>query len=200
MELQGLQEALKVEIQCHQVNETWCYFSLVGVGASENRGSVSGWGAPHSGDSGTPCRLEGSPTTQPPLSSQIKWTFDDTLADGSGSGPSRQNRSGSAVLLLPWADQDATWIFMSEENWVAEARTTALFRSQHTNLGDFGNSPLDSSTVPKLVAQMKQDPQVKAIFAGQPVGAVGSGGQTGMGSVEKLYQHKSRLLLADHHS
>ena len=31
MELQGLQEALKVEIQCHQVNETSCYSILIGL-------------------------------------------------------------------------------------------------------------------------------------------------------------------------
>lgn len=42
MELQGLQEALKVEIQCHQVNETWCYFSRVGVGATGDRGAARG--------------------------------------------------------------------------------------------------------------------------------------------------------------
>lgn len=50
----------------------------------------------------------------------------------------------------------------------AEARTDALFRSRRTNLGDFCRPLLDCSTVHKLVAQMKQDPQVKASLAGQP--------------------------------
>lgn len=34
MELQGLQEALKVELQCHQVSETWL-FLFVGVWEQE---------------------------------------------------------------------------------------------------------------------------------------------------------------------
>lgn len=31
MELQGLQEALKVEIQCHQVTETSYYYTITGL-------------------------------------------------------------------------------------------------------------------------------------------------------------------------
>ena len=38
MELQGLHEALKVEIQCHQVNEASCYYVLIGVCVSDARG------------------------------------------------------------------------------------------------------------------------------------------------------------------
>lgn len=99
MELQGLREALKVEIQCHQVNERWCYFSLVG-GSQRKQGQCEGLRGSALGDSGTPRHPQGSPATHPPLASQIKWTFDGTLADCRGSGPSSQDWSGSAVLLL----------------------------------------------------------------------------------------------------
>lgn len=56
-----------------------------------------------------------------------------------------------------------------QQNRAAEARTAARFRSPRTNLGDFCHPRLDSRTVRKLVAQMKQNPQVKASFAGRPV-------------------------------
>lgn len=72
MELQGLQEALKVEIQCHQVNETWCYFSRVGVGATGDRGGCSGTAEQ---GAARDARSRTSPTCSP-----VKWTLDGTLA------------------------------------------------------------------------------------------------------------------------
>lgn len=96
MELQGLQEALKVEIQCHQVNETWCYFSLVGVGASGEGGPRGDRGAPRPGTAEQGDAREARSRTSSTCS-PMGWTLDGTLAHcggfcgaAAGSRPGRE--------------------------------------------------------------------------------------------------------------
>lgn len=95
MELQGLREALKVEIQCHQVNERWCYFSLVGGSQREQGLRWPRPGAPRPG----PASLAGHAASTRRSDGLDFCRYFGGLWRVWSEQPG-SDRSGSAVLLL----------------------------------------------------------------------------------------------------
>lgn len=141
MELQGLQEALKVEIQCHQVNETSCCSRL--QWRSEQR--AQSCSLPGSNSATSRCLKCPPAAVSRSRWPRALWAALCLIAVAVFLRATRMWSGDNAVLLLVLCgDQDATWIFMKR------CKECGFVNLRHFFL--------------HVVAQMKRQPQV--IMAG----------------------------------
>lgn len=102
----------------------------------------------------------------------MKWTLDGTLAECGGCGRSCERFCGAAAAVSR-SGRDLNIYEAGSERPRQHRRFVPLPTLQ---LGRLFSFPARLRHLRKLVAQMKQEPQVKAPFPGQLVAAAGSGG------------------------